>query len=220
MSQTGPSEWLINIKQVIIFNVFPALFHPPHKIQRVGGMRPWPLKFVPPQRGLAVLGVCVGGGGGVDTSGVRVGATAHLPTRPPTRRPQGAPLCLCATHTLSLCNTKTAYVGSKMTQKSKMPPNGSPCHHFDLSGHGNGSHGPPGAIGTTPGPQNGQTFFLFADFPPWAPLGHRCGAALKGRLHWFPLIPTPLLIRPAGYRPMAQQVTCTWNEWQQVYEPV
>ena len=92
--------------------------------------------------------------------------------RPPAGRPTVS-LCnrhnvsLCNTHNVCLCNTKTAYFGSKMTQKSKMPPNGSPCHHFDLSGRGNGSHGPPGAIGTIPGSKTGIFFCL----PPGPPAG-------------------------------------------------
>ena len=51
--------------------------------------------FVPPSRGIAILG------GWVDTSWVRVGATARRPA--PARKPP--PFCLCATQQLSLCNT-------------------------------------------------------------------------------------------------------------------
>ena len=46
-----------------------------------------------------------------------------------------------------------------------MSPNGWLCHHFDFSGRGNASHGPPGAIGTIPGTQNEQK-----KMPPLAPL--------------------------------------------------
>ena len=66
-----------------------------------------------------------------------------------------------------------------------MSSNRSQCHRFDLSavvsGHGEATHGPPGAIGTIPGTKNGQTKVLP---PSLGPLGLLLGAALKGMLHW------------------------------------
>ena len=69
----------------------------------------------------------------------------------------------------------------KMGKKSKMSGNGSPWHRFELCGHGEASHGPSGAIGTIPGPQNGPKK-MGAPMGALAPL---LGAALKGMLHWY-----------------------------------
>ena len=56
--------------------------------------------------------------------------------------------------------------------KIKMSPNGSPWLRLVHSGRGNGSHGPPGAIGTPPGFQNGpKTIFVAPAARPGHPAG-------------------------------------------------
>ena len=103
---------------------------------------------------------------------------------------------------VSLCNTKTSYLLSKMTPKSKMPPNGSPWLRLEHSGRGFEAPGLPEPLGHLPGQKrtkNGQKRPKLSSGPPLGPL---LGAALKGRLHWLrvqaplfllfpPIPPTP-----------------------------
>ena len=108
-------------------------------------------------------------------------------------------MCCCHTRTLAashicVCGTQKQHVsGQKITQKSKMSRNGSPWLRLVPSGRDSASHGPPGAIGTTPGPQNGQKKFFFANFPPLGPPGPPCWgqplrAGYTGRHSWDPCI--------------------------------
>jgi len=106
--------------------------------------------------------------------------------RPPARRcrPQASPLLsLCNTeivsvqHRNSVCLTQKHNVSCQRCAKNKMSGDGSPWRRFEVCGYGGASYGPPGAIGTVPGPKNGQKIKCCPPPPCW-------GSALEGVLHW------------------------------------
>ena len=60
---------------------------------------------------------------------------------------------------------------AKNVQNKKNDRNRSPCHRFEVSGYGEASHGPPGAIGIIPGTKNGQQHKMAPNGRPGLPAG-------------------------------------------------
>ena len=108
--------------------------HPPKiAIPLLGGKTQIPCEYgvITPSRGDSNLGWVGGHQWGLSWRDRPPPAARHPPA---ARRPP--PFCLCATQKLFLFNTEAHCFCAKIDQKSRMSPNGSPCHRFEHSGRG------------------------------------------------------------------------------------